>query len=152
PDGYTWGQISGSFTVNPAIRKSLPYNTEKDFTGLGVFVTSPHALVAYPGFGPNTTEELVAESKKRPLKFASAGIGTSSHMTGELVQSVADVKWQHIPYNGDSEALADILSGRVDFTISAWSNVLPNIKAGKLKLIAVSFPTRLPEYPNTPTL
>ncbi len=152
PDGYTWGQISGAFTVNPSIRKSLPYDTAKDFTGLTVFVTSPHALVSYPGFAPNTTEELIAASKKSTLKFASAGIGSSSHMTGELVQSVAGVKWQHIPYNGDTEALADILAGRVDFTISAWSNVLPQIQAGKLKLIAVSYPTRLPSYPNTPTL
>ena len=151
-DGYTWGQISPVLTVNPSVRKSLPYDAEKQFTGLTVFVTSPHAVVAFPGFAPNTTDELLAKSKKRTLKFASSGLGSSSHMTAELIQSVTGVKWQHIPYNGDAEALADILSGRVDFTISSWANVLPQIQAGKLKLIAVSFTERLPESPNTPTL
>ncbi|MEJ0011192.1 MAG: tripartite tricarboxylate transporter substrate binding protein [Bauldia sp.] len=152
PDGYTWAQVSGAFTVNPTIQKSLPYDTIKDFQGLTIFYSTPHAIVAYPGFAPSTPEELFAESKKRTLKFASAGVGSSSHMTGELIQSVAGVRWQHIPYNGDAEALADILSGRVDFTVSSWTNVEPQVKAGKLKLIAFSNPTRLPDYPDVPTL
>jgi tripartite-type tricarboxylate transporter receptor subunit TctC len=152
PDGYTLGFIAAPFAINPALRKNLPYDSIKDFVGVTVFQTSPYGIAGHPGLQANTMKELIEASKTHKFTFATSGVGSGNHMVGELVQNVAGVKWRHVPYNGDADAVADILTGRVDFTVSTWTNLRPLVESGKLKLLAIANPKRLPEQPNVPTL
>jgi tripartite-type tricarboxylate transporter receptor subunit TctC len=151
PDGYMLGMVAGSFVVNPSLRPDLPYDTLKDFEGIAVFNEAAHAIVAHPGFGPNNLAELIAEAKKRtdrPLTFASAGVGSGSHMAGELLQKRAGIKFKHIAYAGEAKSTADVVAGRVDFQIGTWATQRPLVEAGKTKLLAVIYRNRLPEAPN----
>jgi tripartite-type tricarboxylate transporter receptor subunit TctC len=155
PDGYTMLMVAGSFTTMPGVRKSLPYDPIKDFSGVSVFVEAPMAIVAHPSFEANNLQELIAKAKTRgdkPFTFASSGIAASSHMAGELLARKAGIKLRHVPYNGEAANIADTLSGRVDFQIGTWSTTRPYVESGKLKLISILFRSRLPEAPNTPTL
>ena len=155
PDGYTWLHASASFLISPAIRSNLPYEI-KDFTGISVIVDAPLAIVAHPGFAPNTIQELIAEAKKqpddKPLPFASSGIASSSHMAGELLQKKTGIKLKHIVYSGEAANINDTLSGRVAFQIGTWSTQRPYVESGKLKLISVIYRNRIPEKPDMPTL
>jgi tripartite-type tricarboxylate transporter receptor subunit TctC len=154
PDGYTWIQVSGSFVVNAAARPNLPYDPAKDFIGISVFSQGPLAIVAHPGFPASTLPDLIEEARKRdarPFTFASAGVGSPAHLAGELIQRKAGVKLSHISYAGEAAALADVLSGRIDFQIGTWANWRPHVESGKLKLISILYPKRVPEAPNTPT-
>jgi tripartite-type tricarboxylate transporter receptor subunit TctC len=152
PDGYTLGQTAGSFTINPSIRRNMPYDTLADFANVAIFLISPHAIVAHTGFAPSTMQELVAEAGRRTLTFASSGVGSSAHMTGELIQSTTGTRWEHVPYNGQAEAAADVMAGRIDFSVVTWSDARPSVDAGRLKLLAISYPNRLPDLPNMPTV
>jgi len=154
PDGYTMLQTAGSYTINPAVRRNMPYDTVRDFINVAIVLTSPHAIVASPGFAPNTMRELVEESKRRPqpLTFASSGVGSAAHLAAELIQSATDAKFEHVPYTGQNEAAGDILSGRVDFAVVNWSDARASVQAGKLKVLAIGFPTRVADAPDVPTL
>ena len=155
PDGYTMLMVGPAFVVLPGIRESLPYDTLKDFSGVSVYVDAPLAIVAHPNFPPSTLPELIEHARKipdRPVTYSSAGVGTTGHMTGELIQKKLGIRLKHISYGGDAAAMPDLLSGRVDFQIATWSNQRPYVEQGKLKLICVLYRTRLPEIPNVPTL
>jgi tripartite-type tricarboxylate transporter receptor subunit TctC len=155
PDGYTWLLATGSFVILPGVKSNIPYDTVKDFTGVSVIVDIPLAIVAHPGFAPNTFPELIDAAKKRtsnPLTYATAGLASFSHMAGELLQKKADIKLVHVPYNGAAQAMPDTLSGRVDFQIGTWADQRPFVESGKLKLIAILHRTRVPEAPNTATV
>jgi tripartite-type tricarboxylate transporter receptor subunit TctC len=154
PDGYMIAQVSGSFIVNAGARPNLPYDSLKDFKGVSVFIQGPLAIVAHPGFPANTLPELIEEARKRearPFTFASAGVGSPAHLAGEIIQRKANIKLAHISYSGEAAAVSDILSGRVDFQIGTWASWRPHVEQGKLKLISILYPKRLPEAPNTPT-
>jgi tripartite-type tricarboxylate transporter receptor subunit TctC len=157
PDGHTWAMISGAFTVNPAVRSTMPYDALKDFVGVSIFIDAPHAIVAHPGFKPSTLPEMIEEANKRGegsyLTYATSGLASSSHMTGELLRGVAGTKFRHVPYAGGAvAALPDILTGRVDFSVSTWADVRPYVESGKMKLIAISYRNRLPEAPQAAML
>ena len=156
PDGYTWLHASASFLISPAIRSNLPYDALKDFTGISVIVDAPLAIVAHPGFAPNTLQELIEEAKKqtadKPLPYASSGIASSSHMAGELLQKKTGIRLKHIVYSGEAANISDTLAGRVAFQIGTWSTQRTYVEQGKLKLISVIYRTRIPEAPNMPTL
>jgi tripartite-type tricarboxylate transporter receptor subunit TctC len=155
PDGYSLLMVGPAFVVLPGIRESLPYDSLKDFSGVSVYIDAPLAIVAHPGFAPNTLQELIEEARKRPdrpLTYSSAGVGTTGHMTGELIKKKVGVNLKHISYGGDAAAMPDLLAGRVDFQIATWSNQRPYVEQGKLKIIAVLYRKRLPEIPNVPTL
>ena len=155
PDGYTLLMVGPAFVVLPGIRESLPYDTLKDFSGVSVYIDAPLAVVAHPSFPANTLSELIEEARKRPdrpVTYSSAGIGTTGHMTGELIKKKVGINLKHISYGGDAAAMPDLLSGRVDFQIATWSNQRPYVEQGKLKLICVLYSRRLPEIPNVPTL
>lgn len=154
PDGYTLLQTAGSYTINPAVRRNMPYDTLRDFANIAIVLASPHAIVASTGFGPSTMRELVDASKARaqPFTFASSGVGSAAHLAGELIQSVTGVKWEHVPYAGQNEAAGDVLTGRVDFAVTNWSDSRASVQAGRLKVLAIGFPTRVPDAPDVPTL
>ena len=154
PDGYTLGVATNSFTINPGINHSLPYDTLKDFAGVSMVVSAPVVLVANPSFAPNTIAEVIAEAKKssKPLNFTSPGPRGIGHLAGEWLQSLAHVKMTHIPYNGSAPALIDVIGGRVPMMFDLWNSAKPYVLKGQLKVIAVASDERLQDAPQYPTI
>jgi tripartite-type tricarboxylate transporter receptor subunit TctC len=154
PDGYTLGVATNAFFINPGVRKSLPYDTLKDFVGVTKVVDQPFVLVAHPSFQANSVKELIELARKAepPLSYASPGPAGGGHLAGELLAREAGIKLQNVPYKGSAPALTDLLAGRVPFMFDIWHSCKPHVEAGKLKLIATAGPERLKDAPNAPTM
>lgn len=155
PDGYTLllGSVS-NISMATAIYRHLPYNPTKDFTPISEVAASPNILVANPAVPVHTVKDVIqlAKSKKGHLNYASAGIGTSNHLTAEMFDQMAGVHMNHVPYRGDSPAVEDVLGGRVPVMFVALPVVTSLIKTGKLRAIAISSPKRSPLLPRVPTV
>ena len=154
PDGYTLLLSSASMSSAVILHHSLPYDELRDLEPIAMLGAQPSVLVAAPGKGFKTAAELVAAAKTRPgeLNFASAGIGSASHIAGERFRLAAGLNVQHIPYRGPTEALADLMTGRIDFYFLPIAPALPLIKQGKIVALAVSTPTRAQLLPDVPTI
>jgi tripartite-type tricarboxylate transporter receptor subunit TctC len=154
PDGYTMGVVITAHVINPGFRTDLPYDTMKDLSGVSMVNVQHIALVATPGLEANTVPELIALAKKNPgkLTYATPGTGTAMHMAGELLKSQAGIDIVHVPYKGGAPAYPDVISGRVALQIDPLSASMPNIKAGKVKLLAITSPQRAPTAPDVPTV
>ena len=153
-DGYTLGFISTPFAVNLNLLDKLPYDTLKDFTLVSLVATAPNVLVANPSVPAKNVPELIAYAKTRTggLNFASTGVGSSAHLSGEQLKTAARIEATHVPYNGSGPALADLVAGRVDFMFVPYPAALPQVKAGKLTLLATGGPSRLAAFPEVPTI
>jgi tripartite-type tricarboxylate transporter receptor subunit TctC len=154
PDGYTlFMGTTGTQTMNPAINTKLGYDPLKDFAAVSNFAASPFVLVTQPSFPARTLPALIELARREPrkLKYATFGIGSSAHMTGEMFKSRAGVDIVHVPYKGAPQAITDVIAGHVDMTFSLLPSVLPHIKAGKVHAIAVAAPQRDPSLPDVPT-
>ncbi len=154
PDGYTIGIVNAAFTINPVLRKSMPYNTVKDLAGITQLYASHLVIVANPKAPFNTVAELVAYAKKNPgtLSFGSPGSGGTSHLAGELLNRTAGIDMVHVPYKGSVPAQSDVMGERLPLMIDASSSALPFVAAGRLKLIATTGPRRLPGHAQYPTV
>ena len=154
PDGYTMGMVITAHVINPGLRSDLPYDTVKDLSGVSMVNVQHIALVATPGLEANTVPELIALAKKNPgkLTYATPGTGTAMHLAGELLKSLAGIDIVHVPYKGGAPAYPDVISGRVALQIDPMSASMPNIKAGKVKLLAITSPERAPTAPDVPTV
>jgi tripartite-type tricarboxylate transporter receptor subunit TctC len=154
PDGYTIGMIVGSFMTNAAISPTLPYDSEKDFTPLGMIAMQPMALVANKDFPANNLAELVALAKQaqQPLQFTSPGPRGSGHLAGELLKLQAGIKMEHINYSGASPAFTDVIAGRVPLIFDVWHSAKRFVESGDVKLIAGIGDERLADKPNVPTI
>ena len=154
PDGYTMGVVITAHVINPGFRTDLPYDTVKDLAGVSMVNVQHIALVATPGLEASTVPELIALAKKNPgkLTYATPGTGTAMHMAGELLKSQAGIDIVHVPYKGGAPAYPDVISGRVALQIDPMSASMPNIKAGKVKLLAITSPQRAPTVPDVPTV
>ena len=154
PDGYTMGVVITAHVINPGFRTDLPYDTVKDLSGVSMVNVQHIALVATPGLDANTVPELIALAKKNPgkLTYATPGTGTAMHMAGELLKSQAGIDIVHVPYKGGAPAYPDVISGRVALQIDPMSASMPNVKAGKVKLLAITSPQRAPTVPDVPTV
>jgi tripartite-type tricarboxylate transporter receptor subunit TctC len=154
PDGYTMGMVITAHVINPSMRADLPYDTVKDLSGVSMVALQQIALVATPGLEANTVPELIALAKRNPgkLTYATPGTGTAMHLAGELLKSQAGIDIVHVPYKGGAPAYPDIISGRVSLQIDPLSASTPNIKAGKVKLLAVTGLQRAPTAPDVPTI
>ena len=152
PDGYTLLADSASLTINPALRKSLPY-AMSDFIPISLVSSSPYVLVINPQVPAKTVKELITLAKEKPgeLSYASAGVGSSLHLAGELFKSMAGVDIVHVPYQG-ANGIADLISGRVQVAFAGLPQALPQIKAGKLIALGVSTPKRSELMPDVPTI
>jgi tripartite-type tricarboxylate transporter receptor subunit TctC len=151
-DGYTFLLTpNGPLTVLPGLRK-LPYNPEKDFAPVGRVGDLVCGFVIHPMTGVKTFQEMVDYAKKNPgkLNFGSAGLGSSAHMRVEMLKYKVGIDIVHVPYRGSADALNDLLPGNVQMMNEI--NVLPHVKAGKLTLLNVNYPTRSPDFPDVPTL
>jgi len=155
PDGYTIMVASiGVFAVNPFIQKKLPYDPVKDLDPLTVAVRAPNVLVTSPNFPANNVAEFIAYLKKNPEKvtFASSGAGSSDHLTAALFWQKSGTSGVHVPYKGGAPAITDLLAGHADVSFQNINAVINHIKAGKLKVLAVTGDKRSPLLPQVPTL
>jgi len=155
PDGYTLfvGSI-GVFAINPVLYKDLGYNPLKDYDLLSVAVRTPNALVTRANFPANTVKEFVEYVKKNPGKvsFASSGTGSSDHLTAALFWQKTGTSGIHVPYKGGSAAHLDLIAGNVDASFQNLGSITQHVKAGKMKLLAVTAEKRDPAAPDVPTL
>jgi len=154
-DGYTFAFTSDTpMTVNPWAYKDLPYQPLKDFVPVTSAVRLPGMLAAHPSFPANNIAELIALAKEKPgsINYASAGVGNFSHLAMELFSGAAGVKLQHVPYKGTAPAAQALLSGEVQVGFNNVQTLLQFVQAGKLKVLGVAEPRRIPEFPNYPAV
>ncbi|VTU45701.1 Bug family tripartite tricarboxylate transporter substrate binding protein [Variovorax sp. PBL-E5] len=155
PDGYTL-LVGGSqaMTVNPNIYSKMPYEPLKDFSAITGLYVAPLILVANPDSGISSLGELVAAARKSPgqLSYASAGTGTSQHMTAELFCHVANINMVHVPYRGSGPAMTDLLGGQIKIMLDGLASSLPHVISGKIRPLAVTTPQRVPQLPDVPTI
>jgi tripartite-type tricarboxylate transporter receptor subunit TctC len=154
PDGYTllFGS-SSSFAVNPAVMKSLRFDVQKDLRLVSLVSYTPHVLVVRGSLAVTSLADLVALAKRQSgkLTYASSGAGGAIHLAGELFKREAGVDLVHVPYRGGGPAMIGLLAGDVDVFISDLSTTIENIRGGRIKALAMAWPSRSPFLPETPT-
>ncbi len=154
PDGYTVLFTLSSHTINPAIFPKLPYDTLKDFEPVGTVASLPQLLAANPGVPVRTVADVVAQAKAAPDKFsfASVGNGSPGHLAGELMVIRTGAQMVHIPYRGGGPAVTDVIGGQVPLLWVSIPAAAQQVKAGKLRALAVSTLKRSPAFPDVPTM
>jgi tripartite-type tricarboxylate transporter receptor subunit TctC len=154
PDGYTLLVVAFPFAVTPSLIKSMPYDTVKDFAPVALAAQSPNLLVVNPALPVKSVADLIAMAKAKPdsMSYGSTGNGSSNHISMELFKSLAGVRIVHIPYKGSAPAVADLLGGQIQVMFDNAPNVLPQVKAGRLRALAQTGVTRSPVAPDLPTL
>jgi tripartite-type tricarboxylate transporter receptor subunit TctC len=154
PDGYTF-VVSGvaSHVVAPAMNANAGFDPIKDFTHVALFGGPPDVLIVGPGVAAKTLPELIAYGKANPdkLSYGTPGIGTHGHLVAELLQKQAGFKMAHVPYRGAGQAITDILGGQIPIGSFTLTTASEQIRAGKVRALAISSPKRLPDYPDVPT-
>jgi tripartite-type tricarboxylate transporter receptor subunit TctC len=155
PDGYTvlFGTNS-ALAIAPAISKNLKFDPVHDLAPVGLLHRLPNVLIVHPSIPVKTLGELIDYARKRPgeLTFASAGIGSTSHLAGELLKAAANINILHVPYKGGGAAMPDLLAGRVSMMIETIPNALPPVRSGMLRALGVTTLTRSTAAPDLPTL
>lgn len=154
PNGYTLLWVSSSHAVLPALYKNLPYDPISDFSPVSLLVAYPFVLVAHSSLAANSVRELIAAAKSRPggLSFASSGSGSTAHLAGELLKSLAAIDLTHIPYKGSGPAITGLLAGEATIGFYSSSATLQHVKAGRLKALATTGAKRSSALPNLPTV
>ena len=142
----------GTHAINPALYANMPYNHIRDFTPVSFLASTPNLLVVNKAVPAQNVRELIALAKKTPLNFGSSGSGTSIHLSGELFNTLAGVKMQHIPYRGRAQAVPDLLGGRISMIFDNMPSVLPLVKSGDVRALGVTSATRSPAAPDIPTI
>lgn len=155
PDGYTilFG-TPGVQITNPYLMKKLPYDHVNDFAPIAPVGVVPNVLVVHPSIPARSVRELIDLAKARPgtINFSSSGVGASSHLAGELFKSMAGIQITHVPYKGTGQSMQDLLSGTIQMAIDSINVMLPHIRAGSLRALAVSTLERNPALPDLPTI
>jgi tripartite-type tricarboxylate transporter receptor subunit TctC len=154
PDGYTLMMINDNHALNPSVFKNMPYDSVKDFAPIGFVGYTPLILVANGALPMHNVKDLVESAKQKPgsITYGSVGVGSASHLAGEMLAGVAEIKWQHVPYRGGAPALNDLLAGHVNTMFMSPVVSLQHIFAKKLNPLAVAAPTRLELLPDVPTM
>jgi tripartite-type tricarboxylate transporter receptor subunit TctC len=153
PDGYTLLVNSSGHTVSPWIYNNLPYDTAKDLMGVSLLARQPNVMVVSPSRGWKTAGDVVKQAKAEPGKmaFASAGVGSATHINGEKFKVAAGIDILHVPYKGTPEALNDVMGGRVDYFFSPVVSALSLVRDGRLQALANGSPKRSSVLPDVPT-
>jgi len=152
-DGYTLLMVSGSFVINPAMVKKLPYDSVKDFAFISIVAEVPTALVVHPSLPVRNVKELIALAKARPgeLNYASPGRGTVGHLAAEWFSSITGVKIVHVPYKGAGPAVVDLMAGHVQLLFAAMPGMVQFARDGKVRMMGQGGKTRSPSAPDVPT-
>jgi len=154
PDGLTLGLATVStHGVNPVVYKRLPYDALRDFSPIAELVRAPGVLVVNPQLPVRSLAELLAHARAHPgrLTYGTPGVGSAGHMSGERLKRSARVHLVHIPYRGASGVMTDLISGQIDIGFDQVASSLPHIQAGRLRALAISWATRLPQLPEVPS-
>lgn len=154
PDGYTVVLVPATFTTYPSLSRKPLFNPIKDFSPITLVSSSPLILVVHPSLPVKNVRELIALAKAKPgqLNYASSGIGASAHMAGELFKAMTKTNIVHVPYKGQPPAIIDLISGQVQMMFPNIPSSLSQIKAGRLRALAVTTEKRSPLFPNLPTM
>jgi len=154
PDGYTLGIVPSTHAIAPNLYARLPFDPIKDFTFITLVASGPNILVCHPSVPAPSVKELIALAKRRPgeLTFASAGVGSSTHLAGEYFKSVANINVVHVPYKGSSQAQIDLAGGQVSYMVDSMPSALPRVQAGRIRALATTGKTRFPALPSVPTV
>ncbi len=155
PDGYTLVMGgNGTLALSPNLRSALPYDPVKDFAPVTQLVIVPYVLVVHPGLKVTNVRELIAFARSRPdpINYGSGGSGSAPHLAAELFKRMADVRMVHVPYKGSTPAINDVISGQVQLTFTGIPSVITQIKAGRLRPLAITSGARAAALPDVPTI
>jgi len=152
PDGYTLAMISVEFITAPLVYRQSPYDTIKDFTGVGQTASQSYLLVVHPSVPAQNVRDLVAASKTSKLNWTSSGLGGMGHLSGELLKRMTGIEMLYVNYKGTGPALIDTLAGQVHVMIVNPLPAVPHIKAGRLRLLASTDAKRIGTMPEVPTI
>lgn len=152
PDGYTLVTISGSHSITQAFSKVPTYDLTRDFDSVALFASTPYTLAVHPSVAANNLKELIALAKANPgkLTFGSSGEGSGTHLAGELLKFRAGIDMLHVPYKGTAQAISDLVGGRLSMVFA--TQVMPQVKAGRLRAIAITSAERSAMATNLPTV
>lgn len=153
-DGYTLSFTSSSLAINPSLYKKLTYDPVKDFAPITLATLIPFILVTHPSVPVNTLRQLVSFAAARPrqLSYASSGAGNATHLSMALFERMAKLELIHIPYKGTGQGIIDLMGGHVQLMFGSIPSTMPQVRAGKLKLLAISSAKRSAVLPSTPTV
>ncbi|WP_219209831.1 Bug family tripartite tricarboxylate transporter substrate binding protein [Variovorax boronicumulans] len=153
PDGYTLLLCDvGALAISPSVYTRLPFDPSTDLRGVTMLAYSPHLLVVHPSVKANNLKELVALSKTSDLNFAVTATGSAPHLAGVALERASGAKWTYVPYKGGVQAVQDTVSGQTNVLMNGMLATLPQVQAGRLKVLAVSKATRMPLIGDVPTI
>lgn len=154
PDGYTVLVASSSYSINPSVYSHLPFDPERDLRPVSLLAEAPFLLVVHPSMPVKSVKELIALAKVKPgqLAYGSGGNGSSGHMAGVLFESHARIKLTHVPYKGAGQALVDVLGGQVPFMFGSVLSIMPQVKQGRLRVLAQTGAKRSSGIAELPTM
>ena len=154
PDGYTFILVPNSFATNPSFYPKLPYDTAKDFAAVGQVAQSPQMIVAHPSVPARTLKELLALARAKPgeLAYGTSGNGSTGHLAGLLLSNMAGVRLTHVAYKGTAPAVNELVGGHIPLMVSSMLATLPQVRSGKLRVIAITTGRRSPAIPDVPTI
>jgi len=154
PDGHTLLLAPTSHGINPALMAKLPYDTRRDFTPISLLALGPNLLVFHNGFAAKSVQDLVNAARAQPdkLRFSSSGVASSPHLAGELFKLVAGVAMQHVAYKGGPASAVSVVSGESELSFASMPSVLPLVRSGRLRAVAVTGQKRWPNLPDLPTV
>ena len=155
PDGYTVSFNVNTHAINQALYPKLPYDTERDLRGVTLIGSLGQTLAAHPNAEANTVQQflkLEAAGANKKRLMANGGVGSPGHLAAAYLESLAGVKFTHVPYRGAGPGIIDVVGGQVSYILSTTAGLMPHIRSGKLKAIAVTSPERSPLMPNVPTI
>jgi len=142
----------GALAISPSVYSKLAFDPSKDLRGVSMLAYSPHLLVVHPSVPANTLAELVALSRSTPLNFAVTAMGSAPHLAGIAVEQATQARWTYIPYKGGAQAIGDTVAGQTQVMMNGMLATLPQVQAGKLKVLGVSKASRVPLLANVPTI
>jgi tripartite-type tricarboxylate transporter receptor subunit TctC len=153
PDGRTWLFVpQGNITINATLMKDLPFDWQRDFAPVTLIAYAPNVLVVHPSVPARSVAELVEHGRKNSLTYGSPGIGSSLHLIGELLRRETGMQLVHVPYKGTTQAMQDLLGGQIAMMFGSAPTLMPQVRAGKLRALAVTTARRSPAAPELPTL
>jgi tripartite-type tricarboxylate transporter receptor subunit TctC len=153
PDGYTLlVSPQTSLAVAPALYGKAPYDTAKDFAPVSLLGSTPLVMIVHPSFAAKTFKDFIELARKQPLTYGSGGVGSSPHMTGELISAALGVKMTHVPYKGENPAIADTIGGQIPIMFGNLPVALPHVRSGKVLALATTTAKRSPLAPEIPTM
>jgi tripartite-type tricarboxylate transporter receptor subunit TctC len=154
PDGYTLLTSAPEFSINPSVRSKLPYDPFRDFAYISQLTSGQFMLASHPSVPVKTVKQLVALAKARPgrLNYGSSGSGGINHLAGELLKSMAGIRWVHVPFKGAGPGIIGVISGEIDFLFASTTGLVGPAQSGKVRPIAVTGLKRFTQLPDVPTI